>query len=378
MPPPTPPASMAQRDYYEVLGVPRNASDQEIKSAYRKLALKHHPDRNPGDAHAEERFKEAAEAYGVLGDPDKRRRYDTYGHAGVSGAAGSGFDPTIFADFSDILGDFFGFGDAFGRRRGPRRGSDLRYNLDLTFEEAAFGTEANIRIPRAERCETCSGSGAAPGTEPVVCPNCRGAGQVTFQQGFFSVARTCGQCRGAGRIVSKPCATCKGEGQRLVEKTLQIKIPPGVDGGSQLRISGEGEAGALGGPHGDLYVVLRVAEHAFFKRDGTHLVCEIPVGVAQAALGATVEVPTLEGGKAKLTVPEGTQSGAVLKLKGQGVPALGGRGRGDLHVLVRVVVPKHLTSEQRKLFEQLAKTLPVPDLKDKDKSLLDRMKDFLG
>ncbi len=369
---------MAPRDYYEVLGVPRNASDQEIKSAYRKLALKHHPDRNPGDGPAEERFKEAAEAYGVLGDADKRRRYDTYGHAGVSGAAGAGFDPTIFADFSDILGDFFGFGDPFGRRRGPRRGSDLRYNLDLSFEEAAFGTETHIRIPRAERCETCAGSGAAPGTEPVVCPNCRGAGQVTFQQGFFSVARTCGHCRGAGRIVSKPCATCKGEGQRVVEKTLQIKIPPGVDGGSQLRIGGEGEAGALGGPPGDLYVVLRVAEHAFFKRDGTHLVCEVPVSVAQAALGATIEVPTLEGGKAKLNVPEGTQSGAVLKLKGQGVPALGGRGRGDLHVLVRVVVPKHLSSEQRKLFEQLARTLPVPDIKDKDKSLLDRMKDFLG
>ena len=370
---------MAQRDYYEVLGVSRSASDQEIKSAYRRHALKHHPDRNPDDAHAEERFKEAAEAYGVLGDPDKRRRYDAYGHAGVSGAGGgAGFDPTIFADFSDILGDFFGFGDAFGRRRGPRRGSDLRYNLDISFEEAAFGTEEQIRIPRAERCEACSGSGAAPGTEPVSCPTCRGAGQVTFQQGFFSVARTCGQCRGSGRIVAKPCTTCRGEGQRIVEKTLKIKIPAGVDGGSQLRIGGEGEPGALGGPSGDLYVALRVAEHEFFKRDGTHLVCEMPVGVAQATLGATIEVPTLDGGSAKLNVPEGTQSGAVLRLKGQGVPALGGRGRGDLHVLVRVVIPKHLSSEQRRLFEQLAKTLPVPDLNDKDKSLLDRMKEFLG
>ena len=372
---------MAQRDYYEVLGVPRNASEQEIKSAYRRLALKHHPDRNPGDAHAEEHFKEAAEAYGVLGDPDKRRRYDAYGHAGVSGAGGAGgagFDPTIFADFGDILGDFFGFGDAFGRRRGPRPGASLRYTLDLSFEEAAFGTDASIRIPRAERCETCSGTGAAAGTEPVTCPTCRGAGQVTFQQGFFSVARSCGQCRGSGRIVAKPCPTCGGEGQRRVEKTLSIKIPAGVDNDSQLRISGEGEAGAQGGPPGDLYVVLRVAEHAFFKRDGTHLVCEMPIGVAQAALGATIEVPTLDGGKAKLHVPDGTQSGTVLKLKGQGVPALGGRGRGDLHVLVRVVVPKHLSSEQRKLFEQLAKTLPVPDIKDKDKSLLDRMKDFLG
>jgi molecular chaperone DnaJ len=368
---------MPPRDYYEVLGVPRNASEQEIKSAYRRLALKHHPDRNPGDAQAEERFKEAAEAYGVLGDPDKRRRYDAYGQAGLGGA-GAGFDPTIFSDFSDILGDFFGFGEAFGRRRGPRRGADLRYNLDVSFEEAAFGTEAQIRIPRAERCETCSGSGAAPGTHPVTCPTCRGAGQVTFQQGFFSVARTCSHCRGSGRIVAEPCKTCRGEGHVQAERTLQIRIPAGVDNGSQLRIGGEGEPGAQGGPAGDLYVVLRVADHPFFKRDGTHLVCEMPVGVAQAALGATIEVPTLDGGRAKLNVPEGTQSGTVLRLKAQGIPSLGGRGRGDLHVLVRVVVPKHLNAEQRRLFEQLAKTLPVPDVKDKDKSLLDRMKDLLS
>jgi molecular chaperone DnaJ len=367
----------ALRDYYEVLGVPRNASDQEVKSAYRRLALKHHPDRNPGDGQAEERFKEAAEAYGVLGDPDKRRRYDAYGHAGLGGGP-QGFDPTIFADFSDILGDFFGFGDAFGRRRGPRRGADLRYNLDVSFEEAAFGMQTQLRIPRAERCEACSGSGAAPGTQPVSCPTCRGSGQVTFQQGFFSVARTCSHCRGSGRIVAQPCKTCRGQGQVPIERTLQIQIPAGVDNGSQLRIGGEGEPGALGGPSGDLYVVLRVADHAFFKRDGTHLVCEMPVGVAQAALGATIEVPTLDGAKAKLHVPEGTQSGTVLKLRGQGIPALGGRGRGDLHVLLRVVVPKHLNAEQRRLFEQLAKTLPLPDVKDKDKSLLDRMKDLLS
>jgi molecular chaperone DnaJ len=370
MPPP--------RDYYEVLGVPRNASEQEIKSAYRRLALKHHPDRNPGNREAEERFKEAAEAYGVLGDPEKRRRYDTYGHAGLGAAAGAGFDPTIFADFSDILGDFFGFGDVFGRRRGPRRGSDLRYNLDLTFEEAVFGTETQIRIPRAETCSACSGSGAAPGTKPTACPTCRGSGQVTFQQGFFSVARTCSHCRGSGRIVTEECRACQGTGQVSAERTLQIKIPPGVDTGSQLRIGGEGEAGALGGPPGDLYVVLRVEEHPFFRREGAQLLCEVPVSVPQAALGATLEIPTPDGGRTKLAVPEGTQTGTVLRLKGQGVPQLGGRGRGDLHVLVRVVVPKHLTSEQRKLFEQLAKTLPVPDLKDKDKSLLDRMRDFLG
>jgi molecular chaperone DnaJ len=367
------------RDYYEVLGVPRNASEQEIKSAYRKLALKHHPDRNPGDKQAEERFKEAAEAYGVLGDPDKRRRYDTYGHAGVSGAAGQGFDPTIFADFSDILGDFFGFGDVFGRRaRGPRRGQDLRYNLEISFEEAAFGTEQQVKIPRAENCSACSGTGAAPGTKPTTCPTCRGSGQMTFQQGFFSVARTCSQCRGQGRIVAEPCKTCHGEGQLPVERTLSLKIPAGVDTGSQLRVTGEGEPGPQGGPPGDLYVVVRVAEHAFFKRDGTTLFCEMPVSVPLAALGGTLEVPTLEGKPTKVQLPEGTQSGTVLRVRGQGIPQLGGRGRGDLHVLVRVVVPRHLSAEQRKLFEQLAKTLPVPDVKDKDKSLLERMRDLLG
>jgi molecular chaperone DnaJ len=366
------------RDYYEILGVPRNASEQEIKSAYRKLALKYHPDRNAGDKQAEERFKEAAEAYGVLGDSDKRRRYDAYGHAGVSGAAAAGFDPTIFADFSDILGDFFGFGDVFGRRRGPRRGQDLRYNLEVTFEEAAFGTETQLKIPRADDCPTCSGRGAAPGTKTSTCPTCHGRGQVSFQQGFFSVARTCSHCRGTGRVVSEPCRTCHGEGVVQIERTLQLKIPPGVDTGSQLRIAGEGEPGGQGGPKGDLYVVLRVAEHEFFKRDGTSLFCEIPVSVPQAVLGATLDVPTLGGNTTRLHLPEGTQSGTVLRVRGQGVPQLGGRGRGDLHVLVRVVIPKHLSSEQRKLFDQLAKTLPVPSRSDGDRSLLDRMKDLLG
>jgi molecular chaperone DnaJ len=367
----------SKRDYYEILGLPRNASEQEVKSAYRQMALRYHPDRNPGDAQAEERFKEAAEAYGVLGDPQKRRRYDTYGHAGVGGA-GVGFDPTIFADFSDILGDFFGFGDIFGRRRGPRRGADLRYNLELSFEEAAFGTETQIKIPRAEACGACSGSGAAPGTEPSTCPTCGGAGQVTFQQGFFSVARSCSRCRGTGRIVTEQCPSCHGEGHVTAERTLQIKVPPGVDDGSQLRITGEGEAGPLGGPPGDLYVVLRAQEHSLFRRDGTHLFCEIPVSFPQATLGATLDIPTLEGGKTKLTVPEGTQSGSVIRLRGQGVPQLGGRGRGDLHVLVRVEVPTRLDPEQRKLVQQLAETLPAPEMEGKEKSLFERMKDIFG
>jgi molecular chaperone DnaJ len=363
-------------DYYEVLAVARDASDQEIKSAYRKMALKHHPDRNPGDKQAEERFKEAAEAYSVLGDPEKRRRYDAYGHAGLGGA---GFDPTIFADFGDILGDFFGFGDLFGRRRGgPRRGSDLRYNLELSFEEAAFGTETHIQIPRAETCTACGGSGAAPGTSPSTCPACAGAGQVTFQQGFFSVARTCGRCGGTGRIVTSQCKECRGHGQVAAERKLQIKIPPGVDGGSQLRIAGEGEPGAAGGPQGDLYVVVRVQDHPFFRREGTGLFCEVPVSITQAALGTTLEVPTLDGGQARVTVPEGSQSGATFRVRGQGVPHLGSRGRGDLHVTVRVVVPAKLTAEQRRLLEQLARTLPTPSLDDKDRSFFGKVKDILG
>ena len=366
------------RDYYEILGVARNASEGEIKSAYRRLALKHHPDRNQGNKEAEERFKEAAEAYSVLCDAQKRQRYDAYGHAGVSGA-GAGFDPTIFSDFGDILGDLFGFGDAFGRRRGgPRRGADLRYNLEMSFQEAVFGTDTNIQIPRAEPCASCHGNGAAPGTSPTQCSSCGGRGQVTFQQGFFSVARTCGRCHGTGRVVATPCPNCGGDGHVTVERKLQIKIPGGVDTGSQLRISGEGEAGSAGGPPGDLYVVVRVEEHAFFQREGSALLCEVPIGFAQAALGTSVEVPTADGGKTRVSVPEGTPSGTTFRVRGQGVPHLGGRGRGDLHVTVRVVVPTKLTPEQRKLVDQLAKSLPSPEEQEKDRSFLGKVKDILG
>ncbi|HYU41121.1 MAG TPA: molecular chaperone DnaJ [Vicinamibacteria bacterium] len=365
------------RDYYEILGVARNASDAEIKSAYRKLALKHHPDRNQGNKDAEDRFKEAAEAYSVLCDAQKRQRYDAYGQAGLGGAAG--FDPTIFSDFGDILGDLFGFGDAFGRRRsGPRRGADLRYNLELRFEEAVFGTETHIQIPRAEPCPTCQGNGAAPGTSPTTCASCGGRGQVTFQQGFFSVARTCGRCHGTGRVVATPCKDCSGDGHVTVERKLQIKIPGGVDTGSQLRIGGEGEAGSAGGPPGDLYVVVRVEEHPFFQREGAALLCEFPIGYAQAALGTTIEVPNVGGGKTKLAIPEGTQGGTVFRVRGQGVPHLGGRGRGDLHVTVRVVVPTKLTAEQRKMIDQLGKSLPSPEEQEKDRSFLGKVKDILG
>jgi molecular chaperone DnaJ len=365
-------------DYYEILGVQRSASEQEIKSAYRKMALKYHPDRNPGDKQAEEKFKEAAEAYSVLGDPDKRGRYDRFGHAGVGGA-GAGFDPTIFEGFGDILGDFFGFGDIFGRRgHGPRRGSDLRYNLELSFAEAAFGTETQIQIPRNETCSACRGSGSAPGTQPTSCPNCRGAGQVTYQQGFFSVARTCGRCRGVGRIVTTPCQTCKGHGVVPIERKLQLKIPPGVDTGSQLRISGEGEPGAAGGPPGDLYVVLRVQEHEVFRREDAHLFCEVPITFAQAALGATIEVPTPEGESASLGIPAGTQTGTSFKIRGRGVPHLGHKGRGDLHVTVRVTVPRKLNAEQRKLVEQLGKTLLEEAEPERERSVKSRLRDILG
>jgi molecular chaperone DnaJ len=357
--------------------VPRNASEQEIKSAYRKQALKDHPDRNPGDKQAEERFKEAAEAYGVLGDSEKRRRYDAYGHAGL-GVGAHAFDPTIFADFGDILGDLFGFGDLFGRRRGgPRRGSDLRYNLDLSFLEAAFGTDTNLQIPRVDTCKTCGGNGAAPGTAPTTCPSCGGAGQVTFQQGFFSVARTCSRCRGSGKSIGSRCKDCDGQGQVPAERKLQIKIPAGVDTGSQLRITGEGEPGLAGGPPGDLYVVVRVEEHPFFRNEGSHLLCDVPVSITQATLGATIEVPTIEGGQTNVHIPEGTQSGSTFRIRGQGIPRLGSKGRGDLHVTVHVVVPSKLTAEQRRLLEQLAQSLPVPDAQEKDRSFFAKMKDML-
>lgn len=365
-------------DYYEVLGVPRNASEQEVKSAYRKLALKYHPDRNPGNKAAEEHFKEAAEAYSVLGDPEKRSRYDAYGHAGVQGVGG-GFDPTIFSDFGDVLGDFFGFSDIFGRRRGgPRRGADLRYNLEVEFEQAAFGFETHLQFPRVELCTTCKGSGSAPGTEPTTCQACGGRGQVTFQQGFFSVARTCGRCRGAGKVITSQCPECRGQGQVSRERKLQIKIPPGVDTGSQLRIVGEGEVGQGGGPPGDLYVALHVKDHAFFKREDATLYCEVPLNLAQAALGTVLELPGLDGSAVKVTIPEGTQNGQTIRVRHQGVPILGAKGRGDLHVIARVLIPQKLSAEQRRLLEQLSKTLPVPNPKERDRSVLDRMKDILG
>lgn len=381
---------MSKRDYYEVLGVTRQATEPEIKSAYRKLALKYHPDRNQGDKEAEERFKEAAEAYAVLADTEKRSAYDRFGHAGVSSAAGQGgFDPTIFADFGDIFGglrDIFGFGDIFGgsgRRGGPQRGSDLRYDLEISFEESARGVESSIQIPRHEACETCKGNGAAPGTSPTVCPHCSGRGQVRYQQGFFTVAQTCRQCGGAGRVISKPCSDCRGEGQVVKERKLSVRIPAGIASGQRLRLYGEGEGGMLGGPPGDLYVVVHVQEHPVFQREGDDLHCRVPVTFPILALGGNVPVPTLDG-QETLTVPEATQTGQVFRLRGKGMPSVNGRGKGDLLARVELVTPKKLTKEQRHLLEQLAKTMPVEKVKapkredDEDKSVFERVKDIFS
>lgn len=378
--------SVGKRDYYGVLGVPTAASQQQIKSAYRKLAVKYHPDKNPGDKAAEDAFKEAAEAYSVLGDPEKRAVYDQYGHAGIKG--GPTFNQDIFREFSDIFGgsifeDLFGFGDLFGggrrARSRVRRGVDLRYDLEITFDEAVKGAETRIRIPRAETCSNCSGSGAAPGTSKSSCPTCNGRGQIRYQQGFLVVSRTCGRCYGSGQIISQPCAECSGSGSVDQEKEIAIKIPAGVDTGSRLRLAGEGEAGVNGGPPGDLYVVLQVAEHPFFGRRDDDISCEIPITFPQAALGIDIDVPTIDGTE-RISIPEGTQNGTIFKIKGKGVPRLRGHGRGSQLVAVHVVTPTNLTNEQRKLFTQLGEvTKPLsPDVKgdrrsENDKSFFDKL-----
>lgn len=379
---------MSKRDYYEVLGVARGAGEQDIKSAYRKLALKYHPDRNPGDKGAEDKFKEAAEAYSVLADPDKRARYDRFGHAAVSGSAGGGFDPTIFSEFDDIfgaVGDIFGLGGMFGGRRrgGPQRGADLRYDLEITFDQAAHGTETTIQIPRHETCETCAGSGAAPGSGPTTCPQCRGTGQLRYQQGFFTVARTCGQCRGSGRVITKPCQTCHGAGTVEQLRKLTVKVPKGIATGQRLRLSGEGEAGTLGGPPGDLYVVIQVQEHEFFQRDGNDLACEIPVNFTTLALGGEIRVPTIDGESESLKIPDGTATGFVFRLRNKGMPDVSGRGRGDLLVTVQAITPRKLSREQRQLLEQLDKLLPKQEFEPKpreteDRGLFDKVKDIFG
>lgn len=355
-----------KRDYYAVLGVGQNASEQEIKSAYRKLALQFHPDRNPENPEAAgEKFKEITEAYSVLADAQKRAAYDRFGHAGVSGSGGFSpdFSSTIFADFEDLFGEFFGFGDIFGRGRAGRRsrserGDDLRYDLEISLEEAATGLDTKIKIPRWESCAECGGRGARKGSHPEVCSTCGGRGQVRQQQGFFTLTRTCPQCRGAGQVIRELCSACQGEGRVRHEKVLGIKIPAGVEDGMRLRVGGEGDSGTSGGQPGDLYVVLRVREHDLFERRGNDLYCTMPISVPQAVLGAEIKVPTLRG-EERLHIPEGTQTGSVFRVRGRGFPNLEGRGQGDLYVIVHVVMPAQITREQRRLFESLMGSLRV-------------------
>ncbi len=350
---------MAKRDYYEVLGVPKNASDEEIKKSYRKLAMKHHPDRNQGDAAkaAEERFKEAKEAYEMLSDADKRAAYDQHGHAGVDpnmrGPGGAG--GSSFADaFGDIFGDMFN-GQQGGRGRGGRqvfRGSDLSYAMEITLEEAANGKDAQIRIPSWDECETCHGSGAKAGTKPITCTTCHGQGAVQMRQGFFSVQQTCPQCHGTGKIIPDPCTTCHGQGKIKKQKTLEVKIPAGIDDGMRIRSVGNGEPGTNGGPPGDLYIEIRLKKHDIFERDGDDIHCSVPIGFVTAALGGEIEVPTLAG-KAAIDIPEGTQTGKQFRLRGKGIKGVRGSYPGDLYCHITVETPVKLTEHQRKLLKEL-------------------------
>ncbi len=363
----------SKRDYYEVLQVDRNADADALKRSFRKLAMQYHPDRNPGDHSAEEHFKEASEAYEVLSDPEKRARYDRFGHQGLEGfSSGAGFGGVNINDiFGEIFGDIFGG----GRQRGGRnRGADLRYNLELTFEEAAFGTEVSVKIPRPKSCEECSGTGSKS-KQKRTCPTCGGAGEVRFTQGFFAVARTCNQCGGSGQIISDPCKSCRGAGKVESENDLTVTIPKGVDDGTRLRLSGEGEPGEHGGPSGDLYVVIHVKDHALFTREGDEVRCEVPISFVQAALGAHIEVPTLDG-MAKMKIPEGTQTGKIFRLKGKGIPHLQGAGRGDQQVRVVVETPQNLNAAQRGILEEFAKA-SGEDVNPHAKSFFEKVKELL-
>lgn len=370
---------MQKRDYYEVLGVGRNASEQELKSAYRKLALQYHPDRNPDNKEAEEKFKEAAEAYSVLSDAEKRGAYDRYGHQGLQASGYSGFDPNAFTDFSDILGDFFGFGDIFGggggrRRNRPQRGEDVRYDLEISFADSLRGMNAEIQVPQMTECPHCHGSGADPRDGLVTCPVCHGRGEQVYQQAFLSVRRTCSQCGGRGKVVRRVCGECRGEGYIRRERKLKITVPAGVETGMRLRLAGEGQPGVNGGPPGDLYVVLKVKEDPVFERNQNDLHCTIPVNIAQAALGCQVHLLTYDGLQ-EVNIPAGTQPGGQVRLRGLGVPVVNGSGRGDLFVHVDVRVPQKLTRDQRKLLEELRDTLPAEN-EPEAKGLFDRVKDY--
>jgi len=373
---------MSKRDYYEVLGVSRDVDAKELKKAYRKLAMKYHPDRNPDDKEAEAKFKEATEAYEILGDEQKRGAYDRYGHAGVDpNAAGGGFGGGGGgANFSDIFGDVFGDifgggGGGRGGRGGPQRGSDLRYTMDLTLEEAVRGVEKKIRVPTLTSCTTCDGSGAKPGTSPKTCGTCQGQGQIRMQQGFFSVQQTCPSCRGQGTTIDDPCTSCHGRGVKEETKTLSVKIPAGVDTGDRIRLSGEGEAGAMGGPAGDLYVQVSVREHELFHRDGRNLYCDVPISIVDAALGGELEVTTLDG-RVKLKIPAETQSGKLFRLRGKGVTPVRGGAAGDLLCRVQVETPVNLTSEQKDLLMKFQESLTGEKHSPQKKSWFEGVKRF--
>ncbi len=345
-----------KRDYYEVLGVGRNAADGEIKAAYRKLAMKYHPDRNPGDSAAEDKFKEASEAYEVLRDPQKRGIYDQYGHQGLEGTGFSGFGgfEDIFSSFGDIFEDFFGFGGGRRSRSRVQKGADLRYDLELSFMEAAFGTETEIKVEKFETCPECDGSACAPGTRPAACEQCGGAGQISRSQGFFTVRTACPSCRGQGQTIPNPCPNCRGAGKVKTNKRVSVKIPGGVDNGSRLRLTGEGEAGGFGGPSGDLYVFIHVRPHEFFERNNTDVVCRIPISFVQAALGDAVTVPTLKDEK-ELEIPKGTQPGDIFRFRGEGIPSLRHGKRGDQIIQVMIKTPTNLNKKQESLLREFEK-----------------------
>ncbi|MBO8168817.1 MAG: molecular chaperone DnaJ [Thermoanaerobacteraceae bacterium] len=378
---------MSKRDYYEVLGVSRDASQEEIKKAYRKLARKYHPDVNPGDKEAEKRFKEIKEAYEVLSNSEKRARYDQFGHAGMGDEGGfGGFGGAHdFGGFEDIFDMFFGGG--FGgsraqRHQGPQRGADLKTELEITFEEAAFGAEKEITVPRLETCRQCGGSGAQPGTHPETCPVCHGTGQIRISPktpfGMFQTVKTCHNCHGEGTVIKTPCRECGGKGRVRRERKIEVKVPPGVDTGSRLRVAAGGESGINGGPPGDLYVFIKVKPHRHFKRDGNNVIYELPITFTQAALGCDIEVPTLDG-KITFTIPEGTQTGTTFRLRGKGIPKLQGYGRGDQLVKVEVITPTNLTEKQKQLLREFDKTCTKKNHQPKEKSFFKKVKDaFMG
>jgi molecular chaperone DnaJ len=363
---------MTNRDYYEILGVSRNATQDEIKSAYRKLALKYHPDRNKNDPQAEEKFKEATEAYEVLSDPEKRAIYDKYGKAGLQGA---GFDDQhfgykaytdfsdIFSDFSSIFEEIFGGGFRYSSGEYSRRGSDLRYNLEISLEDAALGKEITIEIPRKESCDECNGTGAKPGSRPQICSFCQGSGRVRTNQGFFSITSTCPQCKGSGKIIREQCPKCKGEGLVSKYRKLNIKIPPGVENGSKIRIKGEGEAGPQGGPPGDLYVIVYIKKHPIFERQGDDLVVKVNLPITKAILGGEIEVPLIDGKKAKLKIPPGTQNNQIFRIRGKGIPIMGSSSKGDQLVIVNVQIPNNLSGRAKELIKELDKELELMGLK---------------